>query len=110
MATTAKGIASTTNLEKISDAISSYITKIDNSASKLGVTGKQMQKAIKGTSSETKLTNALSDIKSQINTYTKELEKYKTVIEKIAASYKSNDENNESFNNILKNLQSESGE
>jgi hypothetical protein len=97
MATSSTTVGINVNgIEKLRKAISNYQAAIKKKAN-IGAKKSTIEKAIKGSKSESSLKTMCNKIENEINTMLKELDKYSKYLSTLAATYKKADSDNKSF-------------
>lgn len=101
-ASTTTGI-SASGITKIKNSINLFVAGMQNGISVAANTA-NIEKAIKGSSSEASLRQMNKDITAELGRLMNALKEYNTTLDNILASYKSNDTNNATFTNVSKGI------
>ena len=88
-------------ISKIALALENYIAAV-NKKCNMAASQTQIEKAIKGTASETSLTKMYNTIDSKMKSYLNLLDQYTKILSTMKASYQKNDTNNTTFSDISK--------
>ena len=101
-ASTTTGI-SESGVTKIKNSIDSFISGVQKGISVAANTA-NIEKAIKGASTEASLRQMNKDITAELSKLMNALKDYKTMLDTVLTSYKTNDANNATFTNVSKGI------